>query len=1239
MRLISKSQLNKSFFGPRATLANAGEFYRQPFTAERRIFTTTPMTRAEVADQLASQFGEGGGRAAEQALHEADAVWQAVINNPELGGNLSLRTRWGSRVTATRADFLKFLEDEIVTLREMGLNEESISAVQQLLDEVTGIGITIERLTDPFAVLDIVPQPLPRWMLDDGIQSWLQMQRGLAAERSSLTDAITKWGKYLDDGLLDGSINLKALPADQAKIMSNFAVKAVDRKMLSTSLAADGTKALRESLGATTSKIDPKEFEGIVGELNKVVTGSAEDYRGAVGITQFDMLEYGTNYRFDNIMKFISPFWMFQSRSPLFWIKTAGQHPDYAAWYSRYHRIQRKGMIDQGVTDSSGRPLNRFYGYFRVPGTSNWVAPLNSSSSRYVIPRPSPFPTDFDVNTSAEEVAITYLYEYGQMFGFRPGPWITIGLYVANKLDPNRLPLGSLISHVQLIPPWFQREMRRAMRIERYPNDPGLWAPDVGWQDFLIHKEMLGTAYNELKENPDNLPKVQAEMWEALGYQPGELGDFGQPLNFVPVDLVPYRESPRWIQARDKIEKDQWENQWVGFLTGVYPKEYTDAEGALLGLRDDINFLRDSINGLTNTTMFQLDPVIESRVEMYESLVFNDDEEGRKSLTTEGLINQLYGVMRWTKLDGGGQAYGEDRMEIIAKRIWENEVTAAYYDSLGLVTDEFNACQKTRPLGSDSALYRACWAKMFQARATIDASPVFDLARRDYHIGYNTPTQIKERFGWKWWSYINATEPKWYVEDDESYENWQARREEWLDYLPQVAEALSVAFLVTDIAPKTGFEEDEEGDPQAIPGGRRLIEEAVLLKLVKETTREGLEAFRMENDSPYDAMNAGWKALRWDPYQEMIRDTEDLNTFEKDIVEQAFMDKYGDPPEMAELQRWVIENYPEDKFTPEDLAGVYEESGANSLEDRLLPTTQRGVTSSEIWETLSIVGPGANFGVFEEEFILAGGDPDLLNTWYETGGNIADFELVEELFRRISLAAKKLDLGPPGQGLLVEWANAKTLNDDFREGIEGSLGEEFYEVLGIYGALKNPRKKEYREANAGLLDLYFDAREWYAGQNQLWAKYYYPKFYEGGVGIPGQGADKLASAGSGVGGGGGGGTRKRAVTGGGSTKTPRIVPAGYRSTYFADELINRNRLGSGGVGGQPYWPNGFGKGKPTGILDEIVAVFDKGEPLSNPAIEYLKRQTSFEEYIKELLKKSISVRPRIPRFNKFGPGP
>lgn len=1212
-----RKKLLEALVGPNARLRDADIYFSQPYTSDISNLLG-PVTREERAVEMADAFGDAVGKATDDAIKNSDAGWHAVINDVDLGGGVSLRRQWGTEVTRSRQGFIEFLEREIGRLEGLNTNTNTISIIRQLQDETKSIGITLDILTNPLGVVELpeIARVIPKWMLEDGLQTWLNMQRGLVAEHSGLVRFFDEWKDFVVKGLRSGDVNLSRLDAQQIKTMQGFTDEAIARKNTSALISVVGSKEVRnatpelliDAAHGSKFKTTLDEWKPFVEDMAKAGTGD-KLYPGGVSITQGDMLEYAKNSRLDASIKFFSPFWMFQSRSPVFWLKQYITHPEILAWHGRYMRAARSEHIKDGVVDSSGRPLNRFYGYVRVPGTGMYVAPFNQLSMRYVTPRPVPYPSEFGDDISAADIAIQRVYEYGNMFGFRPAPWITYPLYWAGALDQNRLPAGDLVMQTSLIPPWIQRDIRRGLRMERYPNDPGLFSPDVSWKDYLIEKEMLGVALQEIQDDPDSLPRIQAELYEALGYVGTEINEFGVAEDYSPVENLPYREHVRWVAARDRMEKSTYYSQLVGYFTGVYAKEFTDAEAELMAIRDEINFMKDSINSLTVAPVFGLDPVAESRYEMYSN---------KRWETPEGFVSQLYGVSRWTRLDSGGQAYGDDRRDIIAQRIWENEVSAAYQDSLTILQDEFDNCQKSRKVGAASALNRACWSTMFQGRKFLDDNPVYDLARRDWAIGYKTESMIKDRFEHLWWSYIKSTRPKWFKEDGEKYESWQERTEEWKDNLEDVGTTLVPFFSAEEISSRTGF---EGGDDREIPGSRILVEESVLQGLVAQTNREGFETYTKTTDSSFDAMNEAWKVLRWDPYFKMMEGVDEANSYERELAERAFLDKYGDAPSQDELKRWVMENYEEDQFTPEELDAVFG-AGTATIEERQMPSSERGVVEDGIWEVLGGIGPGENFQIFKENFVKLGGDDDMFTAWYETNGHIGDFEKVGEFYTTLQAAAQAGDFGIPSEDQLVEFAMAKNMNDEFRSGVEREIGEQIWQTLSVYGVLKGPQKREYKKANAEVLDLYFDMRDFFAEANQLWAKYYNPSEYAIQTGIPGEGVERRGPASGGTGG--GGKSRKASFNRSSGAPPSRAADSpfqaqGYRSTYDISRLYDPKTLGSGGIGGRPMWPAGWSKGKPKQILNEVVNLVGKEKPLSEPAVTYLENQTTYKEYIKELL--------------------
>ena len=94
----------------------------------------------------------------------------------------------------------------------------------------------------------------------------------------------------------------------------------------------------------------------------------------------------------------------------------------------------------------------------------------------------------------------------------------------------------------------------------------------------------------------------------------------------------------------------------------------------------------------------------------------------------------------------------------------------------------------------------------------------------------------------------------------------------------------------------------------------------------------------------------------------------------------------------------------------------------------------------------------------------------------------------------------------PSEEHLIEWSFAKRGNDGFRQGVEEQLGTAIWDALAYYGALGSKDRKAYKE-NTPIIDAYFEMKDFYAVDNQVWAKYYHINRYEGGQGIVGQGAE------------------------------------------------------------------------------------------------------------------------------------
>jgi hypothetical protein len=268
-----------------------------------------------------------------------------------------------------------------------------------------------------------------------------------------------------------------------------------------------------------------------------------------------------------------------------------------------------------------------------------------------------------------------------------------------------------------------------------------------------------------------------------------------------------------------------------------------------------------------------------------------------------------------------------------------------------------------------------------------------------------------------------------------------------------------------------------------------------------------------------------------------------------------------------------------------------------------------------VWELLSWAGPGDGFKQLREEFVALGGDKGQFDVWYDTSGEWAyvDSPKAQEEFKgfaaTLQTAATSLGLERPTGEELVEYSNAYSQNEQFRQFIQEGLGPNFYDVLAEFGMSTKERREEMMDKD-DRLEEYFDRKDFYAKENQLWAKYYHINEYEGGVGIPGLGGEAREPSGQTVQVGSSSGRSsarrsQRSGSGGRGNTGNTFVPMGYRSSMYAKDLFDPEILGSGGVGGSPFWPTGFGARISSGVQREIIKRSEDGKPLSSAAKEQL----------------------------------
>ena len=390
-------------------------------------------------------------------------------------------------------------------------------------------------------------------------------------------------------------------------------------------------------------------------------------------------------------------------------------------------------------------------------------------------------------------------------------------------------------------------------------------------------------------------------------------------------------------------------------------------------------------------------------------------------------------------------------------------------------------------------------------------------------------------------------------------------------------------------------------------------------QLLAESTSEGWDLYDKAHDTEHDALNKAWQELYYDQYWKSVGS---LSGYDRQIAEIEFKKRWPNPPSMAELTKWVMDNYPEGKFTPEMLLNAARPDGGKppvmTVEDKLAPATEVAAMADEVWDWLAWAGPSKT--ALTQAYIKAGGDSGDIDTFYNTSGfwgNLEDprakasFKAFHDL---LGVAVQGLGLTQPSEAILREMAEAKRLNEMLNTSVEETLGPGIWGTVSEYGQLTSRAARNEIKAAHPELKVYWAMKDEFEKAYPAWAKYY--------VMTP-----TAAASGGGGGGGGGGGSKKGGGGGGGGGAAPVVEmfqPMGKRSTMNAADYMKKG-IGGGGRTSKPTWPKGFAALVGATLGAEIVAQEDTGKPISSAGVDALKgiakRHPPYSQFIGKLLVK------------------
>lgn len=1011
--------------------------------------------------------------------------------------------KWGEDAE-TYERFIRVLEKDRQRIVN-ALGEAAAEDVDKLIEEAKAAAEVIQTSfgkQDAFFFAN-----LPWWQRMPGERAMSEASTDAVAQYHAAMNGLDTWEKWLLD---EQNMIAPALSAEQKRSLENWAREAMPAKQQVRDVAQSG------------------------GEL----LGKA--HRGAEPETLDAMVNYAIENNLISILKHPMPFIKFPAYSIPWWIETVATHPEILAWWMKYRTMSERYAFQHGAIDSNGQQLNRLRGYVPIPGTDLWWNPTAPISAKVVMPNDR---TVYGIEEKNDQTplqkAVNFLYGRGRLFGFNPAPWYEhVLLRGTGLLDTERYPAQSIAPVFELVPPWWQRSLLTGLRKTVYPNAPDLWEPQVSWKDYLVEQQLLEDAYQAVLDVPQEERFAVAQKYEQA--------------------LLDREESQMYRDARHRVEQEDYYTRLVGFFTGVYAKPFTDGEAEMLKMRNDINFLRESIDSQVNATVFGLLPDANRRRDQWIDKRFN---------TGKGLLYNALSTTRWTVVPGQGQLHGEERRKYIEDSITKDIATRAKLDEQGNAWDEFQSSMDALPTGAPfelkDPLYSELGDRLGQADARYPEATDFGVPGEGTTM---TDDQLRDYWVGIWYDVLLNTKPSY--KPGEDFTEYEKRVKQWEQDLPQIAEPLLRSFMRS----VRGRPQPKEMPDFAAIADPKLIEN-----------------FDMADDTPSEALDRVWQEKYYSEYWNSL---EGLSGYERDLAEMNFKMRWPHGPDDETLIKWVQQRYG-DQFTRKQLLDVLRMGGTLDIDQRLaIGRTEMENQAEQIWTLMNWAGPSKN--KLEQAYIAAGGDPDFWDYWWNSDGHPEAFPEADwnRFYETMMLAGNSLDLGKPSRDTVEEWAYVQGVNTEYGERAKMLFGQEIFSVSSAYSQTPYSQREQYRQEHPEL-KAFWDFRDKWTVDHPLWAQYYRPYALEN---AKVQVASKARSY-SGGGGGGGGSSATRRTN-------YRIAPTGYRSSLDTRELA-AGKLGTGGYAGLIDWPANTPEELKAKIPPELQSEIASEEPLSEAAQNYL----------------------------------
>jgi hypothetical protein len=1082
-------------------------------------------------------------QAMRDSRENAQALWDAYIQQPWVN-NKSISQAWGQFARDPQL-LAAHLRDTLANLPD-GVSDETLEGLQMFLWQVQNYQSIKNNVAGKLGLLrsardasaTYIPLSKTVTQLPDNFASFFARTGEGAAQLSGFEETMKTWKGHAKASADLPEVNLGAEEVSQLADMVDDAARL---KQNLVNLAAYGEEPriydqITDTLGIEVNKkftkkrvdgkwveLDPKEKDAIQ-RLQNNLAEQAEIARAAGGVnegalekTNRYMIDYGSTTRMDEWAKKAIPFWTFSSRSFPFWLETLGTHPAILAHYQKYIALNRRIQVQNGIQTTRGDQLPSLEGYVPIPGTDLWFNPTAAFSFRYIIPNFRTYQDEYEDQPVMAQV-MTYLYENSNALGVGLAPYLTIPAQSMGWLEGK--PTNAIIPQANLLPPWWVNSMRQFTAKTMGPEAVKIFntgfGADAPWMDFMVERRLLSNLMEKMKINPKRAKAYAAEIDNALHNR---------------------EQNQTWNDTYNEIKNGDYGSAMLGYFSGIYAKDFTDAEVDFMRMRDEVYALRGMVNDYIGAELFDREGSPTARYDQYINKVYQ---------TPEGYTANVYNMMRYVTTDDGKTPNPEERRDLISKSLDQDANVQAYYQAMTEASNRYQAELATLPIGADSELRQAAYQKFLAEREAIKDD--FPGLLPSWTIGYKPQEMVFENFEDEFWKAVNATKPR--RDANEDYEDWQLRVAQWQADIPTIM--AGKADLWMPILAKELKLEPEELARQTqieLPGGRTLDIPALTQEMLTRATVEGYTEWKKRKDSALDALDAGWTAMYYDKYWEYLKGKAG---YDRDKAEREFLEKRPKPT-TEELIAWVAQEYP-GRWTPAQLKTWIEGRKMETVESRLEPKDENEQMAQEVWDILAWAGP--NKKKLQAEFEELGGYWSSVNMWWDSGGQPEawkDPEEFKKVYDLLKQAARKLNLTDPDSATLQEWTQAQTLDKQLKSLYAKELGEDYLDVMGEYWNADTRTRRQLRKQYP-IIDRYYDMRDAWIEQNPLWAKYYTE-----------QEAEKKAGGGSG---GYGGGSYRRYGGGGGGgwvdyPESAYTVGLGGRSTLNVDMLPGS--LGKGQV--------------------------------------------------------------------------